>query len=197
MFFNVKTVKFPFYFVLSLLLFTCCSPKNNMQKVIAKMKSEKINISYDQMQCWTSDSLKMLSPWRSSKMRLVHYIDSVRCSSCYLQTIARREELLKLVEKFDEEIYNVFIISPDKKTKRKLASEFAGKLIPETIFVDSANVFRRQNPNIPQEEIYHTFLLDENNNIVLVGNPYYNSKIMDMLSSIMEKRLGKKCENKS
>ena len=39
---------------------------------------------------------------------------------------------------------------------------------------------------------FHTFLLDENNNVLLVGNPLDNEKIEEMFWQIVEKKLGKR-----
>jgi hypothetical protein len=68
---------------------------------------------------------------------------------------------------------------------------FFEKLIPQTIFIDSTNIFSIKNPNIPLETKYHTFLLDPNNNVVLVGNPITNEKIREIFLAIIEKKLGK------
>ncbi len=40
--------------------------------------------------------------------------------------------------------------------------------------------------------MYHTFLLDENNNVILVGNPMINKKNEDMMLAIVEEKFGKK-----
>ena len=57
----------------------------------------------------------------------------------------------------NNEIYNIFIINPDSKTKKVLESKYSDNLIPQTIFVDSANVFMEANPNMPSESMFHTF----------------------------------------
>ena len=36
---------------------------------------------------------------------------------------------------------------------------FFEKLIPQTIFIDSTNIFSIKNPNIPLETKYHTFFI--------------------------------------
>ena len=38
----------------------------------------------------------------------------------------------------------------------------------------------------------HTFLLDENNNVLLVGNPLENEKIKKLFWQIVEEKLGKR-----
>lgn len=36
----------------------------------------------------------------------------------------------------------------------------------------------------------HTFLLDEDNKVILVGNPLHNKKIEEMFYKIVEEKLG-------
>lgn len=174
--------------------FTCAcnSEKKELQEKVEKLQSAAIDIPYDRMCCWTSDSIKVISPWNIAKLKLVHYVDSATCSTCYLHKIAANELLFRLEKLSNNEFYNIFIINPDNKAKKRLESDFQDKAIPQTIFVDSANVFTEVNPNIPSESMCHTFLLDEKNNVILVGNPIANEKIEDMFLSIVEKKLGKK-----
>lgn len=40
--------------------------------------------------------------------------------------------------------------------------------------------------------MFHTFLLDEDNNVLLVGNPLENKKIEEMFWQIVEEKLGKR-----
>ena len=46
------------------------------------------------------------------------------------------------------------------------------------------------NITIPSESM-HTFLLDEDNNVILVGSPIGNEKIGDMLQDVVKKKLGR------
>lgn len=52
------------------------------------------------------------------------------------------------------------------------------------------------NPNIPSESMFHTFLLDENNKVILIGNPMVNKQIEEMLVLIVEEKLGIKFNTK-
>lgn len=47
------------------------------------------------------------------------------------------------------------------------------------------------NPHLPKNKALHTFLLDENNNVILVGNPLHNKKIEKIFYKIVEEKLGK------
>lgn len=59
------------------------------------------------------------------------------------------------------------------------------------ILLDSLGEFERLNPHLPQNKALHTFLLDENNNVLLVGNPLHNKKIEEMFYKVVEEKLGK------
>ena len=174
------------------LIVSCNSQKREMQETLEKMQQKAIEIPYDRMACWTNDSILEVSPWKKTKMKLVHYIDSATCSTCYLQKAASNELLHRMERLSYKEFYNVFIINPDRKARKRLEADFKDKQIPSTIFVDSVNVFMELNPNIPSKSIFHTFLLDENNHVILIGNPMVNKQIEDMMLSIVEDKLGKK-----
>ena len=170
----------------------CNSHKEDVQKALEKMQSSTICIPYERMECWTSDSILEDRPWNKAKLKLVHYVDSATCSTCYLQKIAIYGLLFSMEAQSNNDFYNVFIINPNIIAKKKLISDFSGKLIPQTIFVDSTNVFMESNPNLPSESMYHTFMLDENNKVILVGNPMLNKQIEDMMLSIVEEKLGRR-----
>lgn len=179
-----------FSLMMIVLFFSCSSRTKETYNMIEMMRTSPVTIPYDQMNSWQNDSLRETPPWKNSKLVLVHYIDSTMCSSCYLRKICMIESTFKLEEKTNNEFRNLYIINPDKKAKNTLAEEYSIGLIPRTIFVDTANVFLQVNPHIPLEKMYHTFLIDENNCVILVGDPYSNEKLMDMLLSIIENRLG-------
>lgn len=167
-----------------------------MQETVEKMQQKAIEIPYDRMACWTNDSILEISPWKKAKMKLVHYIDSATCSTCYLQKAATNEFLHSMERLSKNEFYNVFIINPDKKTRTRIEDDFKEKQIPSTVFLDSANIFMGLNPNIPSESMFHTFLLDENNKVILIGNPMVNKQIEEMLVLIVEEKLGIKFNTK-
>lgn len=182
----------PFFIIGCCLFVSCDSRKKEVQNRVEEMRSTAIKIPYERMACWTNDSISANSPWNIAKLKLVHYVDSATCSSCFLQKAATDDFLHRMEALQSNEFCNVFIISPGNKAKKRLETDFREKRIPQTIFVDTANVFMELNPNIPSETMYHTFLLDENNNVILVGNPMVNQEVEGMLLTVVEDKLGKK-----
>lgn len=174
------------------LICACNSQKKELQEKVEKLQSAAIDIPYEKMVCWTSDSIMEISPWNKAKLKLIHYVDADMCSTCYLEKNVKNSFVLRMESLSNNDFYNIFIVSPNNKARKNLEIDFQDKLIPQTIFVDTSNVFIEANPNIPSESIYHTFLLDKNNKVILVGNPILNKDVGEMMLSIVEKKLGKK-----
>ena len=55
--------------------------------------------------------------------------------------------------------------------------------------IDSSDIFIKKNPHIPLKGVYHTFLLDENNNVILIGNPINNKKINRLFQKLIKDKL--------
>ena len=55
---------------------------------------------------------------------------------------------------------------------------------------DTTGVFRRTNPQLPSNPMLHTFLLDENNEVLVVGTPLVNEKIDRMFWRTVKEKLG-------
>ncbi len=62
-------------------------------------------------------------------------------------------------------------------------------LFDHLAMLDKNCSFERLNPHLPKNKAMHTFLLDENNNVILVGNPLQNKEIEKMFYEEVEKRL--------
>ena len=161
----------------SLIFVSCDSSKGKLQEKIQQMQSSKVLIPYEQMSCWATDSLESADSGKKAKLKLIHDVDSAQCSTCYLLKITMFKELFDLEKTTNNRFTNIFIIAPGIKDKKRLLSEYMKDLLPHTIFVDTAHVFVKSNPHIPEENMFHTFLLDDSDNVVLVGNPITNSDI--------------------
>ena len=58
------------------------------------------------------------------------------------------------------------------------------------IILDSTNTFKKINPVIPlNNSSLHTFLLDKNNRIVLIGNPLNGDAMWNLFKSTLENML--------
>lgn len=167
----------------------CNSFKNKVKKNVELMQSTPISITYEDFKCWTNDSIKKNAPWKYAKLKLVHYIDSAQCSTCYLTKLIILEPFFDLEKESKKNFYNIFIVEPGSKMKnwRILTYNYEQKLTPPTLFIDTAHIFLDKNPNIPKENMYHIFLIDENDKVIFVGNPHNNNIRQKMIDIIKKK----------
>jgi len=110
--------------------------------------------------------------------KLVTYIDGT-CSNCVLQLRAWEDYISKNATNNVEYIFYIYTIDSYyiKETLKTL--EFS-----QSVFLDSTDAFFKTN-NISEEKIYQTFLLDQNNEVVLLGNPLYNKKLEELYDRVV------------
>ena len=84
-----------------------------------------------------------------------------------------------------------FIYSPSKKDRKSVELILKNGNFDYPILLDTLNEFAKLNPHLPANRVLHTFLLDEDDNVILVGNPLHNRKIEEMFYKIVEEKLGK------
>lgn len=112
--------------------------------------------------------------------KLIHYIDSASCSICELKVIYQWDNFIYKNEVTSSLEY-YFIVDARKYNKEQLTDALSETYFSQDVYLDSLGVFLKHNTNIPSNRLYHTFLLDKNNNVVLVGNPLNNTYIEELL----------------
>ena len=74
-----------------------------------------------------------------------------------------------------------YIIEAGNHNREDLINAINETYYQGDVYIDSLGVFLKHNTNIPSNRLYHTFLLDKNNNVVLVGNPLNNPYVEELL----------------
>jgi hypothetical protein len=65
------------------------------------------------------------------------------------------------------------------KTEEELLFILKHELFAYPVFFDKKNELDKLN-NLPTNPLYQCFLLDKNNNVLIIGNPVYNQKIWEL-----------------
>ena len=134
--------------------------------------------------CMNCDGLGSIIPSNSS-YKWIEYVDSAECSPCTIDHLSE----WKLYLKTNGKLCDIQIIIESKKYKLQQIKE---KLIQNDIqlpvYIDTSFIFHRHNPQIPNKRIFHTFLLDESNKVILVGNPLKNKRIDSLFYERIKKR---------
>lgn len=88
----------------------------------------------------------------------------------------------------------VIISSCSNKAKLKrellqLQSEKKNAPFSPSRFLRYYRKIPKYNPHIPENKLLHTFLLDEDNKVILAGNPIFNYQIEKMLFKRLDEKL--------
>ena len=110
---------------------------------------------------------------------LVFYYDSLECAPCRIQSLITLNSLLldnRLSKKFDV----LPIFSPKKGEGELIVAEAELAIHDLPIYLDTHQSFVNNNPCIPQDPRFHSFLVDISGSPVFVGDPR-NSKRLERL----------------
>ena len=124
-------------------------------------------------------------------LKYVIYKDSLDCTSCAINKMYLWNDFIEYAKPYNGRLKYYFIYSPSKKDRKSVELILKNGNFDYPILLDTLNAFAKWNPHLPANRVLHTFLLDEDDNVILVGNPLYNRKIEEMFYKIVEEKLGK------
>lgn len=175
-------------YLLFLYIFLCsCQNRDTMKICISEMMSKKVHIPHDSM-IYVSfkEETDKVTYWKNvqrCKYKYIMYVSKERCSTCMIDKLALWNEMLGLRKQNKLQI--IFIISSNKEKVEDVRTSFYKSGVEYPIMIDTCNIFARHNPHIPKNHIYHTFLLNSNDSIKLVGDPIHNEKIHALMNKIV------------
>lgn len=121
----------------------------------------------------------------ASKYKIVLYIDSIGCVSCELRLSDWKFFINELRAYTTDVIPVLFFLNPNNKgVMDQLYSYFEEEEFPFPFSVDSLNLMNESN-HFPNQGALHTFLLNEDNKVILIGNPILNSKVRKLYEKVL------------
>lgn len=126
------------------------------------------------------------------RIKYIVYSDSVNCTSCAINQMDLWNPLLEYSKSYNGLLNFYFIFRPAKKDIKDVKLVLSKNVkFNYPVFLDTLGEFEKLNPHLPKNKALHTFLWDENNNVILVGDPLHNKKIEEMFYKIVKEKLGK------
>lgn len=163
--------------MLFFLISACNYRQKHIERTVNDLYAQKIVVPYSDMETIVVDSSKLK---KSSSFRILAYVDSTECTSCYASHFSEWEYILKECRKYEPAISFITIIEA-KELANEIKREYLKSNFSKSIFIDRTGVFRKKNPTFPDANIMHVLLLDKDNKVVLVGNPLNNKRIEELL----------------
>jgi len=118
-------------------------------------------------------------------LKMVVYVNQDGCQRCKLWSLL--PIYMFILENQYLVNFGVVIIlnTSDMETAYNVLTEMR---FCKTVFYDLNGTFEHLNPHLPANEQFHTFLLNEDNRIVLVGNPVQNEQLKKLYLNELNKK---------
>lgn len=166
-----------------LMSFHSCQKKANVE--ITNVVEEWINreIKFDDGYIFTrlgKDSVYNSIP--TNKYKILVYTDSVGCVGCTLRLSQWMEWITQIDSISENKVSFLFFIHP--KDMRDLLLLLCSQNFDVPVCIDRNNSLYKLN-RFPSNAMLQTFLLDEHNKVLAIGNPMHNPKIKELYMKII------------
>ncbi|WP_223225858.1 MULTISPECIES: DUF1573 domain-containing protein [Bacteroides] len=160
-----------------------CQKKTNVE--ITNMVEEWINreIKFDDGYIFTrlgKDSVYSSVP--ENKYKILIYADSIGCMGCNLRLSQWMEWMTEVDSISENKVSFLFFIHP--KDIKDLLLLLCGQKFDVPVCIDRNNSLNKLN-HFPSNALLQTFLLDEDNKVLAIGNPMHNSRIKELYMNII------------
>lgn len=164
---------------LPILLLVCMGCTPNLTRQMQDFMGKKI--SFDVKFTDTSDMFDAQSRIKSdSIIKFVVLYDSTECSSCRVNRLEQYNDISDLTDRYGVRVSPIIIFSPATAQMSELKRELRLQKLSFPIYIDSDHTFERINPCIPVDRRLHAFLLNRDNEVVLIGDPINNPALWDL-----------------
>ena len=114
------------------------------------------------------------------KLLLVYYKELSGCSLC---EIGHLYELARLPA---DSTYSVLVIVKPSQDAGKVIETVQLQQHAFPVLIDLNGAFHESNPFLPRNPKYHTLLLNHEKQVILVGDPLYNEKMMSVFNDVLQ-----------
>lgn len=150
--------------------------KRALEKQVLAMNGMTIDLAFDKAKA-VYDGVD--SAYHSADVKkLLLYVDSLSCSSCFLSHLTNYYEINDSLAAHGSQM--LVVMQPQKRLLEEIESRMSHERFPFWCIVDADGEFIKSNPGIPDNQLLHAFALDEQNKVILVGDPTRNDRIKEL-----------------
>lgn len=114
--------------------------------------------------------------------KVLVYVDSTGCTSCRLQLHEWKKFIAEVDSATGGRVPFLFFLSPKSVKEARYITRRDDFTYP--ICVDMQNQLDNLN-RFPEQDMFHTILLDEENRVAVIGNPIHNRAVRDLYMKTM------------
>ncbi len=173
--------------ILLVILFACCSEseKNKVLRIVKEWDGKEMKFPKNPVfTIRGTDTVDM--DCNSSSYKIVSYVaDSEECSSCKLQLNRWKDFIAEMDTIVPCHLTYLFFIHSEMGEEIALQARREDFNYP--VCLDSGGELNRLN-HFPPGMSFHTFLLDESNKVIAIGNPILNPKVKLFIERLVGKQ---------
>lgn len=164
--------------ILCISLQSCDTHRNQIKSLISHWRNKQI-VFPDSLIDAKQDSV--LNKLLNKEFKILTIVDSLSCKSCKL----RLYEWKKLIIEADS-IFNSlsFIFVVHSNNYEEIDHIIKNNKFDYPIIYDRKNQIGKLN-NFPQQSNFQTFLINKNNQVILLGNPINNKKVWTLYKEVI------------
>ena len=119
---------------------------------------------------------------KDSRYTIVTYADSIGCMGCKLKLPAWKDFISNLDSVSDHAVKVIFILHPRDEKEMAHLIKYNNFLYP--VCLDTNDSFNKIN-KIPSNLAFQTFLLDNKNKVIAIGNPIHNPNVRTLYLNLI------------
>ena len=125
---------------------------------------------------------------KDAPLRLFTYIDTTECQTCQFPTLIDIEEKVREGEYANKlKVIHIFHIQPENKDL--LYKVLCHNNIRGTVYLDTCGIVEKENPLLKGNKLLHMFILNKDNKVVLIGNPFCNAFMRKQMRQVVKDEL--------
>jgi hypothetical protein len=179
----MRIIKLIIYCLVNIVMLSCGNSerRKEIQNELEYFLNSKIIIPEDLTTFYTNANNLWINTIPQTNVKMIVYHDSLSCTPCNVSHLVDWKDIVIYMEKINYRCLPVFIFTPSEASKHELFELLEKmKQLEYYVLIDECSSFINQNHHLSQNTMFHTFLLDKNNKVVLAGNPLYNKKLWDL-----------------
>ena len=170
-----------FSLVFAFSIFSCKENKrrSEIEKIVAEWTGKEI-LFPEGVSCYVAgkDALpEYCNEWFQKEYKILMYVDSAGCSGCRLKLFEWKQLMKEADSLFHGQVGFLLFFQP--KSTREMAYLFARDQFDYPVFMDISGAINRLN-RFPKLMEFQCFLLNGDNQVLMVGNPVLNLKIWEL-----------------
>jgi len=135
------------------------------------------------------DTDTLLNDFMGTPVKMIVWYDSLSCASCQVNRMYEWTDIVAYADSFAQWFSIIYLFTPKKEDLGRVNMALNVDNLDYPIFIDQNGSFVKQNSNLPKNRQLHSFLLDKNNRVVLVGSPLYNPSLWELYMRTIQKMI--------